>query len=611
MRKRLFKQALTMLLTAAVISGNTLQPVLAVTEDDIETIVVSENDTDTAEDDKTVSDNDYGLGQYGHDKDFIEEQRKKYNATDFYEIPYQDNGTWGYDQTFARTKLLPALNAARMDEKNWWYLADDNTTKVRTTVTKPYEYDCELEAYAMQRAADLVLNYTHKRMNGMPPQEILEEQGSRYQWVSNYNELIGFGPMTTSTSKGEIVQFDSSAEGIVYGFMEEYGAKAGEQAHRRAILTDSYYRIGIGVVKLKDGTRFVAIEIAEDHYETPMYDGIAGDVSYKIPVSKETPLVNGYKETYVSIATNKEFCKGRYIFLQINADSERRLLDLYPGHTYNLNDAWFGQNQESSRSFALCTGDDAYFFKNGWVSEDPSVATVDNGVITAIAAGQTKIVSYDEDGCKMASVDVIVPKPRLTSISAEYPLGSAPVGTVIWGDDILITKYFTYGDPQTDFYDLGSGICKFTVEKEGVNTFTFETEGKSCTFTVTGTVEEDGDDEDEGETQKTDKHSDRRITVAKKFRKICTVKRKELRRKSKTFKLGAKVMVGTVLGAGTVSYKVTKCPKKAKRYIKVNKRGVVTFRKGAKKGIYKIKITAKAIPGMYGKVTKTVTFRVK
>lgn len=611
MRKRLFKQALTMLLTVAVISGNTLQPVLAVTEDDIETIVVSQNDTDTAEDDKSVSDNDYGLGEYGHRKDFIEKEREKHQGDDVYQIPYQKNGTWGYEQSFARDELYPALNAARMNSDNWWYLADDNKTKVPTEVTKPYVYDCELEEFAMQRAADLVLNYTHKRMNGISPQEILEEQGSRYQYVSNYNELICFGPMTSVTSGGELMHFDSSAQGIAYNFMEEYEPMAGAQAHRRAILEDSYYRIGIGVVKLADDTRFVAIEIAEDHYETPMYDEIAGKVSYEIPVSKETPPVNGYKETYVPIGTNEDVCKGRYIFLQIMADSDYCLLDIYPGKTYNLNNAWFGTNQKSSCSFAICKGDDAYFFKNGWVSKDPSVATVENGVITAIAAGETEIVSYDEDGCEMASVEVVVPKPRLTSISAVYPLDSAPVGTVIWGDDILISKYFTYGDSQTDFYDLGSGICKFTVEKEGVNTFTFETEGKSCTFTVTGTVGEDEDDEDEGESQQTDKHSNRRITVAKKFRKICTVKRKALRKKSKTFKLGAKVMVGTVLGAGTVSYKVTKCPKKAKRYIKVNKKGVVTFRKGAKKGIYKIKITAKAIPGMYGKVTKTVTFRVK
>ena len=47
-----------------------------------------------------------------------------------------------------------------------------------------------------------------------------------------------------------------------------------------------------------------------------------------------------------------------------------------------------------------------------------------------------------------------------------------------------------------------------------------------------------------------------------------------------------------------------------KKYIKVSKKGVVTLKKKAKKGSYKITITA-AAKGNYKKATKTITIKVK
>ena len=61
-------------------------------------------------------------------------------------------------------------------------------------------------------------------------------------------------------------------------------------------------------------------------------------------------------------------------------------------------------------------------------------------------------------------------------------------------------------------------------------------------------------------------------------------------------------------GGGKLSYKLKSCPKKMKSYIKISKKGVVTLKKKAKKGIYKIKITAK---GVYRKGAKMVSIRVK
>ena len=87
--------------------------------------------------------------------------------------------------------------------------------------------------------------------------------------------------------------------------------------------------------------------------------------------------------------------------------------------------------------------------------------------------------------------------------------------------------------------------------------------------------------------------------------KIKTIKVKTLKKKSVKVNLKAKAD-----GNSKLTYKVTKYPKGMKKYIKVNKIGVVTFKKKAKKGTYKIRITA-AASGKYKKTTKVISIKVK
>lgn len=87
--------------------------------------------------------------------------------------------------------------------------------------------------------------------------------------------------------------------------------------------------------------------------------------------------------------------------------------------------------------------------------------------------------------------------------------------------------------------------------------------------------------------------------------KIKTIKAKTLKKKSVKVNLKAKAD-----GNGKITYKITKYPKGMKKYIKVNKKGVVTFKKKAKKGTYKIRITA-AASGKYKRTTKVISIKVK
>ena len=87
--------------------------------------------------------------------------------------------------------------------------------------------------------------------------------------------------------------------------------------------------------------------------------------------------------------------------------------------------------------------------------------------------------------------------------------------------------------------------------------------------------------------------------------KIKTYKAKNLKRKKATFNLKARS-----LGKAKLTYKVAGYPKKAKKYITVTKNGKVTLKKKAKKGTYKIQITAQKT-SQYQKAVKYVTVKVK
>ena len=87
--------------------------------------------------------------------------------------------------------------------------------------------------------------------------------------------------------------------------------------------------------------------------------------------------------------------------------------------------------------------------------------------------------------------------------------------------------------------------------------------------------------------------------------KLIKVKLKDLKKHSKKLFLKARTT-----SDGKLQYKITKYPKGAKKYISVNKKGMVTMKKGAKKGNYVVTITSPETK-VYTKLSKNVTIRVK
>ena len=106
------------------------------------------------------------------------------------------NTTWGniqvgYGQTEGRS-ILNMINELRTGS-DAWYWNEDNSTKTYCSNLKELSYDYELEKLAMQRAAEIVVAYSHTRPNGERCFSIYGENGLEYGYVG---ENIAYGYMT-------------------------------------------------------------------------------------------------------------------------------------------------------------------------------------------------------------------------------------------------------------------------------------------------------------------------------------------------------------------------------------------------------------------------------
>ena len=129
-----------------------------------------------------------------------------------------------------------------------------------------------------------------------------------------------------------------------------------------------------------------------------------------------------------------------------------------------------------------------------WVSNNTEVATVNNGYVTAVSAGNTVITAYSaENNAIKATCSVAVsaetggdkPAVTLTSISAVYSGGDVAVGMAVTDlTDIVVTAHYSDGTSEAvTGYTLSGTIV------EGNNAITVSYGGKTATFTVTGVAE--------------------------------------------------------------------------------------------------------------------------
>ena len=137
-------------------------------------------------------------------------------AADTVQVSY--NVTYG--QTEARS-MLDALNKWRTGDTWYWDSNDTTKTIIDAGELKSLVYDSSLEKIAMQRAAEIVLSFSHNRPNGKSCSTAYGESKCGYDWGEN----IACG--------------QKSAESALNSWIEENDPYNG-QGHRRNMLYDKF-----------------------------------------------------------------------------------------------------------------------------------------------------------------------------------------------------------------------------------------------------------------------------------------------------------------------------------------------------------------------------------
>ena len=172
-----------------------------------------------------------------------------------------------YKQTEAR-KLLSLVNSFRSGS-DAWYWAEDNATKVNAAGLKALSYDYDLEQLAMQRAAELALQFSHTRPNGTL-------------------SLDGYEPCTVAAEN--IAAGQKTAQEVHASWREDKESYAG-QGHRRNMLLSNVEAVGFGCVEYGGMTFWVEAFRAPASAASPTP---ALDMELSVPVEVDPAQVKVY-----------------------------------------------------------------------------------------------------------------------------------------------------------------------------------------------------------------------------------------------------------------------------------------------------------------------------
>ncbi len=180
-----------------------------------------------------------------------------------------------YGQTEGR-KMLKMINELRTGNDAWYWNAD-NTTKTYCNDLAELTYDYELEKLAMQRAAEIVVSFSHTRPNGENCFSIYEENGLK---KGSAGENIAYGYDTAEVMNERFWEADKLYEG---------------QGHRRNMLSAKFTTVGIGHAYY-NGRHYWVEEFSSEQYsneQTQPKDSVVAvqielDENHAIPTPKPT-----------------------------------------------------------------------------------------------------------------------------------------------------------------------------------------------------------------------------------------------------------------------------------------------------------------------------------
>lgn len=193
-----------------------------------------------------------------------------------------------YCQSNARA-MLKMINDFRTG-KDAWQL-DESGKRVNITGLGNLKYDYELEKIAMQRAAELVLMFSHQRPNGTYVFDMLEESG-----------LYGYASENIAYGSSYIMSTFQT-----FTLWQETNQPYSGQGHRRNMLSKDVKTVGIGCVEYAGMKHWVQVFSSEESN------------------TKETTALNGKKSTNIEVYDDEimSFIKRLYkLCLNRNYDSK-------------------------------------------------------------------------------------------------------------------------------------------------------------------------------------------------------------------------------------------------------------------------------------------------
>ncbi|MCD8014259.1 MAG: CAP domain-containing protein [Lachnospiraceae bacterium] len=354
---------------------------------------------------------------------------------------YEVEVTVTYQQTTARS-ILDMINELRTGDDAWYWDSDDETVITCDDLSE-LTYDYELEAIAMQRAAELALFYSHTRPNGSSCFTVLTENGYTYYYAGE-NIAAGY----------------TSASAVFTGWAEEDEPYSG-QGHRRNMLSSKFTSVGIACVYC-NGYYYWVQEFAYPRTSSTTSATEAND-------SATTVTVNVISD-YISDISS------------ITADPEE--YELLSGNSEAIPDV-------TAKITLLSSDGDSYTWPKGqyrsmtvpctWSSSDESIASISDDQITAGTAGtatlSTSALGETLEVPVTVTYDLTLASVAFDEDTVTYDGTEQEPALTVTYDSTVLTEGTDYTLTYSDNVNAGTA----TVVVEGIGDYTGEIEE---TFTI-------------------------------------------------------------------------------------------------------------------------------
>nr|MCR4950213.1 hypothetical protein [Solobacterium sp.] len=325
--------------------------------------------------------------------------------------------------------MLQYVNAFRTGSEAYYNDVDGNRVYVKGL--KNLVYDYALEEVAKQRAAEIVIKYSHTRPNGGGNIDLCKELGYS---VTTIGENID-------------IRKNPSAEEEVDVFKED-GRSYGDQGHRRAMLKDTYVAFAAACAEYNGEYHWVQL------------------FTTKTNSTKETHA-NNNDEWPASVQIQKQYIKGWQM--------ENDPMTVRVGTSDKI-------RNYSHVMITYGTEDFKTAYDLSWTSDDTSVLETNGGNFTANKRGTAILLATAPDNQTMISFNV--------SVISAYTQDGKDAWT--WSDDhktasVRLVNVNT-GETKTVKASVSEEVTKSpSCEYEGTSKFTAAAtfEGETYTQTVT------------------------------------------------------------------------------------------------------------------------------